>query len=369
MTTFDKSMAPSSARTGHASRRDILKVGAGLAAAAAFPMPAIAQERTIKVGSYGGYFENSFIDNVYPAFKEATGITVESVTQPNSSAWLTTMEQATKAGAVPADISLYDKIAMIRASKIGMLKAYDLTKAPNTSNLEKLYLFDGGAGVVGVGAMSWYVNMIINTEQVTPAPASWAEFWEPKFAGKLGMYANYDGRLIDIAAKTFFDGPATLATDEGIIAVIDKIAELKPNVKIWWKAENVMQNAMQNEEVVAGQYYHDVTGIMASEGFPVASVFPKEGNVVDYGSWCLSSISTKEAEALEFVNFCSLPSTQALMSRKIGTAPLVAKSLTDLTDEEFLAVSSEQAPIVPAYEVYLEKADFIQSTWEKMLTA
>ena len=54
----------------------------------------MAQERSLKVGSYGGYFEDSFKAHVYPAFTEATGIAVESVTQPNSADWLITMQQA-----------------------------------------------------------------------------------------------------------------------------------------------------------------------------------------------------------------------------------------------------------------------------------
>lgn len=353
------------------SRRGVLRgaTAGGALLATGFPAPAIiAADRSIKIGSYGGYFEDSFVQHVYPEFEKATGIKVESVTQPNSNEWLTTMEQATKAGALPADLSLYGKDTMIRGQRIGMLTPFDLAKIPNAGNLDDTYLYDGGAGVAGVGAMGWYTTMIINTELVDPIPESWAEFWDPRFADSLGMAANHDARLLDITAAAFFEGTSTLATEEGILAVIAKIAELKPNVKVWWKAENVMQNALQNEEVVGGMYYHDVTGIMASEGFPVVSNFPKEGNVVDYGSWCLTPISEKAAEAHEFINFSCDPATQALMSRKIGTAPLVPKAMTDLTDEEFAAVSSSKPPIIAAYESYLEKADFIKEHWDKMLT-
>lgn len=330
----------------------------------------IASERSIKIGSYGGYFENSFIDYIYPEFTAATGIKVESVTQPNSNDWLTTMEQATRAGAVPADLSLYAKDSMIRGHNMGELfTPYDLSRIGNASNLDAIYVYDPGTGVVGIGAMAWYTSMVANHELVDPLPTSWADFWSEAYRDKLGMAANYDARLIDIVAATFFDGAETLSTEEGIQAVIDKAGELKPNVKIWWKAENVMQNALQNEEVVAGMYYHDVTGLMAAEGFPVVSLFPKESNPIGYGSWCLSSASEKIDEAHEFVNFSCDPATQAMMSRNIGTAPLVAQSVTDLTDEEFAAVASAMPPIVPAYEAYLSMGTFISDAWNKMLTS
>ena len=210
--------------------------------------------------------------------------------------------------------------------------------------------------------------MVVNTELVQPLPQSWAEFWDEKYKDKLGLQALYTGRLLDITAATFFNGQKTLATKEGILEVIEKVGQIKPNTKIWFKAENVMQNALQNEEVIAGMYYHDVASLMAADGFPIVSLFPKEGNVVDYGSWCLSSVSDKSEEAHEFVNFTSDPEIQSLLSRKIGVAPLVSKSKTNLSDEEFAAVSSEQAPIIPAYESYLNYGDFIKEAWDKMLT-
>jgi len=353
-------------------RRSFLQGALAIGATSALGLRApavIASDRSIKIGAYGGYFENSFIDYIYPEFTAATGIKVESVTQPNSNDWLTTMEQATRAGAVPADLSLYAKDTMIRGTNMGELfTPYDLARLPNAENLDAIYIYDPGSGVVGIGAMAWYTSMVVNSELVDPLPASWAEFWGERYRDRLGMAANHDARLLDIAAATFFDGAGTLSTEEGILAVIAKVAELKPNVKIWWKAENVMQNALQNEEVVGGMYYHDVTGIMASEGFPVVSLFPKESNPIGYGSWCLSSASGKIDEAHEFVNFSCDPATQAMMSRNIGTAPLVARARTDLTEEEYAAVASEMPPIVPAYESYLGNGTFISEHWNRMLT-
>ena len=146
------------------NRREILKTGAaGLAASTVLASPLIAQTRSLKVGSYGGYFENSFKEFIYPAFKEATGITVESVTQPNSTDWLVTMQQAAAAGNAPADISLFARDTMIKASRIGdMLATLDLGKIPAASNLDGYFVFEDGTGPIGVGAMSWFTSMVIN---------------------------------------------------------------------------------------------------------------------------------------------------------------------------------------------------------------
>ncbi|MEO0387979.1 MAG: extracellular solute-binding protein [Pseudomonadota bacterium] len=357
-------------RKNHISRRAVLAQGAGLAAATSvIGTPLIAQSgRSLKIGSYGGYFEDSFKKHVYPAFTEATGIVVESVTQPNSSDWLVTMQQAAAAGTVPTDLSLYGRETMIKASRIGgILKPLAMDNIPAASNLDDYFVFDDATGTIGVGAMSWFTAMVVNPDEVE-TPASWAEFWDTsRFEQSLGLAKRFNASFMDITAATFFDGEATFATKDGIVAIVEKVQELKPNVAIWWTAESQMEQAMKNLDVVAGQYYHDVAQLMAADGFPIQSVFPKEGNVQDYGSWCLAGLSEKADEAAEFINFSSDPATQALMSRMIGTAPLVDKAKTDLTEAEFAAVSGAPA-IRPAYEAYLDQETFMKETWEKMLT-
>ncbi|MEM9431067.1 MAG: extracellular solute-binding protein [Pseudomonadota bacterium] len=350
------------------NRRSFLKTGVATAAVAGgLATPLIAQSRSLKVGSYGGYFENSFKEHVYPAFTEATGIAIESVTQPNSTDWLVTMQQATAAGNVPADISLYSRDTMIKASRIGgLLAPLDVAKMPSTQNLDSYFIFEANDGPLGVGAMSWFTSMVINPNEVSP-PESWAEFWDSSvYEASLGLSRNYNSNFLDIVAATFFDGIETFSTDEGILALIEKAAEIKPNVALWWSAESQMEQSMKNGDIIGGQYYLDVANLMAADGFPIQAVFPKEGNPQAYGSWCLSSISEKAEEAAEFMNFSSDPAIQALMSRKIGTAPLVAKEMTDLSDEEFAFVSGAPA-IQPAYEAYLDKETFMKESWDKML--
>ncbi len=354
------------------NRRSFLKTSASLGglavAGSTLAAPALAQARTLRVGSYGGYFEDSFKSFVYPAFTEATGIEIESITQPNSSDWLITMQQAAGSGNAPTDVSLFARDALIKASRIGgLLAPLDPKNMPASSNLDDYFVYEDTTGVIGVGAMSWFSSMVINPEQVTTAPTSWADFWDGgMYEASLGLSKLFNSNLLDVVAATFFEGEATFATNDGIVALVEKASELKANTALWWSAESQMEQAMKNGDVIGGMYYHDVSQLMAADGFPIKSLFPKEGNPQGYGSWVLSPLSEKSAEAEAFINFSSDPATQALMSRNIGTAPLVAKEKTDLTDEEFAFVSGTPA-IQPAYEAYLDNETFIKETWEKML--
>ena len=104
-----------------------------------------------------------------------------------------------------------------------------------------------------------------------------------------------------------------------------------------------------------------------ADGNPVRSTFPQEGGILDSGSWALSRASDKIDEAHIFIDYMSQPEIQSLMSRQVGTAPTVRRDLLDLTDEEFDAVSSDIDPVIPRYDLYTSKADWLNQKWTEMI--
>ena len=100
------------------------------------------------------------------------------------------------------------------------------------------------------------------------APQSWAELWQPEHKDRLGLLALASNSfLLEITAKTFFGDTDVLDHDEGVIKTLDKISELKPNVKLWYRDEGQFQQALQTGEIPMGQYYHDVAGLAAAGWF------------------------------------------------------------------------------------------------------
>src|SRR6188508_1939033 len=96
------------------NRRSVL--GAGLATAGMLAMPSVlrAQDKSLKVGVYGGYFKDSFDKNIFPEFTKATGVAIESVAEPTGEAWLVQLEQAAKAGQAPADVSMMSQTSTLK---------------------------------------------------------------------------------------------------------------------------------------------------------------------------------------------------------------------------------------------------------------
>nr|WP_313523324.1 ABC transporter substrate-binding protein [Shinella sp.] len=351
------------------SRRAVL--GAGVAGASMLAMPAVlrAQDKSLKVGVYGGYFKDSFDKNIFADFTKETGIAVESVAEPTGEAWLVQLEQAAKAGQAPADVSMMSQVAMLKGQSTDLWATLDTAKIPNASNLIDHFVNKYPDGrVAGIGAVAWYITLVTNTDVFKEAPTSWSALWDPANADKLGLLALVSNSfLLEVTAKTHFGGTNALDTEEGLLKAFEKLAEVKPNVRLWYRDEAQFEQSLKSGEIPMGQYYHDVTGLAAKDGQPVRSTFPKEGGIMDSGCWALSRASSKVEEAHTFINYMSQSKIQSLLSRKVGTAPTVKRDLLDLTAEEFAAVSSDIDPIIPRYDLYTTKADWLNQKWTEMI--
>jgi putative spermidine/putrescine transport system substrate-binding protein len=324
----------------------------------------------LKVGVYGGYFKDAFDEHIFPRFTEDTGIQVESVAEPTGEAWYAQLEVAARAGQAPADVSMMTQESTLRGIVSGLWLTLDESALPNLQYVRPQLIARNPEGELkGVGAVSWYITLVSNTEQIPDEPNSWADMWEEERRGQLGLLSRPSNSfLLEITAETFFGGTDILNTEDGIRQVVDKLAEIKPNVQLWYRDEGQFQQALQAGEIPMGQYYHDVAGLAAAEGFPVRSTFPMEGAVLDSGNWVVSRASKRLEDSQVFINWFSQPEIQSLVARTVGTSPSVEREHLDLSDDEFAAVSSEITPIVPRYDLHFEKSDFIDRLWTERIT-
>lgn len=351
-------------------RRHFLHLSAASTAALAAPSILQASTAELKIGTYGGYFQNSFNKHIFPDFTAETGIKVESIAEPTGEAWLVQLAQAARAGQAPADVSMMAQVPMIKGARSDLWAKLDENAMNNLGNLQDHFVLryeDGG--LYGTGAVSWFITLVTNTDVYPEAPGSWKALWDPENEDKLGLLSlAANSFLLEITATTWFDGTDILATEEGIQQVIDKLAEVKPNVRLWYRDEGQFQQALETGEIPMGQYYHDVTTLAAKDGKPVRSTFPKEGAVQDSGAWVVSKASKALEQAQIFIDYMAQPAIQAKLSRFVGTSPTVARDLTDLTDEEFAAVSSDIAPILPLAEMYVDRGDWLNTLWTTQIT-
>jgi putative spermidine/putrescine transport system substrate-binding protein len=327
---------------------------------------------SIKVGTYGGFFEENF-RKMYPGFTKATGVGVESIPQPTSEQWVVQLEQAAKAGAVPADVSMLSIVGMLRAIKGDILESYEVSEIPNQRYLAEGFVRRNDSDeVVGVGAVSWYVTIVSNTERVKESPDSWSAFWDPEWRDELALLKNPGNSfLLETTAASFFDGYEILKTKDGVDEVLAKLAEVKPNVKLWYRDEATAQQAFNTGEVSLGQFYHDITTYAASQGEPLRSVFPKEGAILDSGEWAVTKTTQNLDACTAFINYMCKPEVQAELARTLGTSPTVKEEFMDLSRSEYRSLSGPgpEAALRPEYRIYEEWEDWVNQRWTETIVS
>ena len=355
-----------------ATRRGVLRSAVGGAAGALLPLPFIRPSyaaRSLKVSAYGGFFEESLSKHVYPAFTKASGIAVESQPQSQGTQFLLQLAEANKAGNAPMDLCLCGQEDVLRGRARGIWRGFSPARLPNAGPIPDAYKHVGGDGFDGVGAMAWYLSFVVNADELKPAPDSWTALWDRRPARQVwGLSGGGTSALFEITASVYFGGIGALDTREGIDRVVAKMAELKPVTKLWWENEGTMQTALQNDEVLGGTYYHDVAGTMVKAGTPVRSIFPKEGAVKGFSSWCQPSASARIAEAAEFIQFSCTPEGQDLIARHVGSAPVLPRRLLSLSDEEFAAVSSDAPSIPIAAQARVRDTAYFETAFTRMVT-
>ncbi len=201
------------------NRRFILKgtaAAGGVLAAPSVLRRAWAAE-PIKVSSYGGYFEDMLSQYAYPAFTKETGIEVETISQPGGFQWFVTLQNSIKAGSPAVDVTMAAQGSMRRIPEVFIPLETD--SVPNLANVpEYLILRNESETPVGAPVLAWYATFVTNTERWPEAPTSWADAWDPKFAGELGWGSPVSSSyLIDVVAATFFGGNEIMDSDDGLM--------------------------------------------------------------------------------------------------------------------------------------------------------
>ncbi len=327
-----------------------------------------ATAETLTVSTWGGFFEETLAKEIYPGFTKESGIEVKSIAQPEDSTWMTQLMAAARAKKAPADLSLVADEVLVRGNEAGLWAKLDPAAMEGAKSLKEGYVkLDDDGKAFAVGALAFYTTLVTNTDFNKDAPASWADLWEDKWDKKLGIVTTPNSGLLEATAKTFFDGYEIMETREGLEKVIAKIAELKPQVSLWYRDEGQFQQALEGGELNAGLYYHDVTMLSVADGKPVASNFPKEGGIVSDAFWVVPRDSKNIAAAEKFLDYMSRPATQAALARNLGVFPVAPRDSMDLTDEEFAGVGSDIEPVKVQTHIHLREGDWLKSKYQEMI--
>jgi putative spermidine/putrescine transport system substrate-binding protein len=309
-------------RTGLLARA----IAAAATALASCPAQTLAQGKTLYVAAYGGSFEQTMRKEIIPPFEQKHGVKIEYVAG-NSTDTLAKL-QAQKSNQ-QIDVAIVDDGPMYQAVQLGFCR--ELAKAPVYDDVYDVMKFASnkavGIGMVGTGIM--YAKKVF-ADNKWPAPTSWEDLKDPKFAKKLVVPPlNNTYGLHTLVMMARLRGGGEKKIDPGFKAMKDEVG---PNVLVYEPSPGKMTELFQSGQAVIAVWGSGRAKALADTGFASDFIYPKEGGIALGIATCPIAGTKNQAEADAFVQFLLTPEIQVVLAKGAGAGP--ANKKVELKPEE-----------------------------------
>ncbi|MGQ3722043.1 ABC transporter substrate-binding protein [Natrialba aegyptia] len=326
---------------------------------------------TLTVAVYGGVFQEVMDEELFPAFSDEHDIEVESEAQPTSEEALTQYENAVSAGQAPVDVAIMAQTGVLKGLNSNLWHLWSEDDFENLEYISDDLVMEADGGIPAIGALSWYINLVQNTDVIEDPVDSWEALWDDQYENTLGLlgYAS-NSFLLDITAELRFDDPEILEDRDGVEEVFQELQGVTSQANMWYENEADFQQRLRDGEVPAGMLYSDITRVMQDDGAPVQSNFVEEGSVLDSGLWVTLESTDLSEEARQFIDYASQPAVQDRLAENLYTSPTVDREHSEIDDElyEQIAGPGPDEAITPNYDLYVEEEDWVNQRWEEFIT-
>jgi putative spermidine/putrescine transport system substrate-binding protein len=277
-----------------------------------------AQEELV-VSSYGGEWTENQKKLVIEPFEKEYGVTVRLVT--GYSAEIMAQLQAQKDNP-QMDVVYFSGGQEAQAAADGLLAPIKPEELSNYADMYPIAVagIEKGEGPAhGVAA----IGLLYNHDLVQPAPTSWMDLWDPRFAGKVVVtdLSNSYGLLGFLMINKVRGG-----TLDNIQPGLDAVGKLlADNDEVVTGSPEVRQLFAQGI-VEIGAYAQDHAYRLREAGAPIAFVMPKEGAAASFLTINLVANRPNRELAVKFIDFNLRPEVMAGWAEAARYSPTNSKT-------------------------------------------
>ncbi|MGR3198481.1 MAG: extracellular solute-binding protein [Paracoccus sp. (in: a-proteobacteria)] len=327
------------------SRRDFLQYSSFAALAGALGMPAFAQEGRFIVNMFGGRWENDWRQHVMPRFAEQVGRPFDLDIGMGTS-WVANFRAAGPENPPFPAVMLNERYtAMLRND--GYFAELTTENVPSLADVIEPAILKGHTAVTGMLAP---LVIAYRTDLVDEPPRAWADLWDERFRGQIGLYAITNSAAVMMA---LWAGEHFGSGRDDVEAAVAKFKELAPFPQLGYSAQ-LTPLMMQGQIAIAPLDVGEVK-TMQDQGLPVDYVVPEEGMLVFDHSFSVFENSPDKQLGFDYVNFVLSPETQLWMAENWLIAP-VNKTVT-------LPEELSKWPLAPE-----QVSQAIRFDWDEVLT-
>lgn len=213
----------------------------------------------------------------------------------------------------------------------GLVQEIDTSKLSNWDRVNPALAafgeFDGKQYFV---PWDWgYESMLVRTDLVEEVPTSWADLWDPQYAGHIALWDSAEANFTVTALAFGIDPWNTTPEEDEFIK--QKLIELKPNVLTYWADYTEAYDLPQTGDAwIVVNAWQDAYANADSAGYEVEYVQPAEGRL---GWVCGYGISTNTGDidlAYEFIDASIADSSMASLANTYWYGPSNTNALADI---------------------------------------
>lgn len=320
-----------------------LQLAAALVAVAT-ALPAMAQEKVVRIYNWSDYIDESILAD----FTAATGIdVVYDVYDSND-----VLETKLLAGATGYDLVVPSGTFLARQVQAGIFQELDKSKVPNWKNLDpalmqRVAAYDPGNahGMIymwGTTGLAYNVDKV--KERIPDAPLdSWSLVLDPANAEKLkdcGIMMLDSSEDIFPTVLNYLGEPGDSKDPELLEKAAATLQAVRPSIRKFHSSENI--NALANGDICVSVMYSGDAGIAATRaeeagnGVNIEYVIPKEGALLWFDMMAMPKDAPNPEGAYAFMDYILRPEVMAKSSNYV-TYPNAVPASYPLIDEEVKA--------------------------------
>lgn len=216
----------------------------------------------------------------------------------------------------------------------GLVQPIDTTKLSHwkdvNPDLAKQGEFDGKQYWI---PWDWgFESVLVRKDLVTTVPTSWADLWNPEYAGKIALFDSGESAHIITAMALGMDPWST--TPEQDEQIKQKLLELMPNVLTIWDSQTTLdqQLASGDVQVAANAWNASYIGLL-NGGTDVEYIDPKEGRAGYLCGFAIPTTSKNVDLATAMIDAYIAPDAQAYLANEYGYG-IVNTAALSLVDPE-----------------------------------
>jgi spermidine/putrescine transport system substrate-binding protein len=234
-----------------------------------------------------------------------------------------------------------------------LLRPIDTSKLSNWPGImESLAQLGQVDGKQYLAPWEWgYDSILVRTDKVQEVPDSWADLWDPQYAGRVSIFDSAETSVVIGALALGYDPWAMTA--EQLDAVKQKLIELKPNLLGYWTDYTEINQQVASGEVWLAVTWPDAYVAVKAEGVPVEYITPKEGRLGWVYGFCIPKNGEHPDLALDYINAMLSVDSMTEMANQYAYGASNSQVVA-LTDPEWVKVMQLDQPDVIQRTVFFQ---------------